>query len=87
MDIFTAGIDGWSSWGKIFQSIEAFEPLVKYIFNRHNLTFTEIEHCTPGTNAVFKVGNYVVKIFAPKESGMDTDSDELTFKKQSAILQ
>ena len=70
MNMFAANIDGWSSWRMIFQSIKDFEPLIKYIFNRHNLPFTEIEHCTPGTNAVFKVGGLVAKIFAPKESGM-----------------
>lgn len=78
MNIFTGQINGWESWGKIFQSIECFEPLLKYIFSRHNLAYTGIEHCTPGTNAVFKVGDLVVKIFAPKESGMDTDSDYKT---------
>jgi len=78
MNLFTAQINDWQSWGTIFQSIKDFEPLIKYIFNRHNLSFTEIEHCTPGTNAVFRVGSLVVKIFAPKESGMDTDSDYKT---------
>jgi len=75
---FTADINGWSSWGRIFQSIKDFELLIKYIFKRHNLHFTEIEQCKPGTNAVFKVGGLVVKIFAPKESGMDADSDYKT---------
>ncbi|AUS95334.1 hypothetical protein CDQ84_17680 [Clostridium thermosuccinogenes] len=78
MSLFTAYINGWQSWGKVFQSVKDFEPLIKYIFNRHNLPFTGIEHCTPGTNAVFKVGGLVAKIFAPKESGMDTDSDYKT---------
>jgi len=78
MNMFTANINGWSSWGKIFQSVKDFEPLIKYIFNRHNLPFTGLEHCTPGTNAVFKVGDFVVKIFAPKESGMDSDLDYRT---------
>jgi len=78
MNLFTAQINGWQSWGKIFQSIRDLEPLIKYIFRHHNLPFTEIENCTPGTNAVFKVGGLVTKIFAPKESGMDTYSDYKT---------
>ena len=76
MNMFHANIDGWSSWE--FQSIKDFELLIKYIFRRHNLPFTAVEHCTPGTNAVFKVGELVAKIFAPKESGMDTYSDYKT---------
>lgn len=75
MNMFTASINGWSTWGAVFQSIKDFELLIKYIFDRHKLPFTGIEHCTPGTNAVFKVGGLVVKIFAPKESGIDSDSD------------
>lgn len=78
MHMFNANINGWSSWGRVFQSIKDFEPLIKYIFDRHNLPFAEIEHCTPGTNAVFKVGGLAAKIFAPTESGMDTDSDYKT---------
>ena len=65
----------WTSWGKVFQAAESFGPLIKYIFKLHKLPFSSIEHCTPGTNAVFKVGSYIIKIFAPNESGMDTDSD------------
>ena len=55
MDRFTATIDGWTSWGRVFQSIEAFEPLIRHILSQHALPIAEIEHCTPGTNAVFKV--------------------------------
>ena len=78
MDRFTATIDGWTSWGRVFQSIEAFEPLIRHILSQHALPIAEIEHCTPGTNAVFKVGDLVVKIFAPKESGFETESDYQT---------
>lgn len=50
----------------------------EYIFNSHSLKFEEIEHCTPGTNAVFKIGWFIAKIFAPIESGMNTNSDYRT---------
>ena len=73
--LFSRDIHDWPSWGKVFQSIEAFAPLIRHIFQKENLPCEKIENCTPGTNAVFKVGNYIVKIFAPAESGMDTDSD------------
>jgi len=75
MNLFAAEINGWDSWGKLYQSIPAFEPLIKCIFAKEKLRFTKIEHCTPGTNAVFKVGDYVIKIFAPKESGIDSTTD------------
>jgi hypothetical protein len=31
MDRFTATIDGWTSWGRVFQSIEAFEPTARRV--------------------------------------------------------
>ncbi|MCI8353430.1 MAG: aminoglycoside phosphotransferase family protein, partial [Clostridia bacterium] len=51
-------------------------------FRREKLEFANLENLTPGTNAVFRAGNYVVKIFAPKESGLDSQADYL---KESAV--
>jgi len=71
MHLFTGQIDNFDDWGKVFQSINAFAPLVQRIFLQENLPMAEIENLTPGTNAVFKVGGYVVKIFAPFNIGQD----------------
>jgi aminoglycoside phosphotransferase (APT) family kinase protein len=63
--------------------------LIKYIFKKEKLPFDKIEKLTPGTNAVFKVGNYVIKIFAPNESGIDQTLDlqtELFAMKRSGAL-
>lgn len=78
MNRFKQTICDWSSWGKVFQSTEAFRPLIEYILEKEELPAAGITNCTPGTNAVFRVGNHIVKIFAPEESGMDTDSDYKT---------
>ena len=75
MNLFTKQIESWKDWGKVFQSIPAFTPLVEYILKKENLPSGKIENLTPGTNAVFKVGDYVVKIFAPAESGIDQTMD------------
>ena len=75
MNLFTGQINNWNDWGSIFQSIPAFTPLVEYILQKENLPSAEIENLTPGTNAVFKVGEYVIKIFAPAESGIDQTLD------------
>lgn len=74
-NLFTSRVTSWSEWGAVYQSIPAFEPLIGRIFANEGLSAAEVGHCTPGTNAVFRVGKYVVKIFAPAESGMDTLSD------------
>lgn len=76
--LFTEKIACWEDWGRIFQSIPAFEKLVAYIFEKEKLPGAEITHLTPGTNAVFRVGEYVVKIYAPGESGMDQTQSRQT---------
>lgn len=89
MSLFTHYIHGWASWGKVFQSIDAWQPLIECIFQKEKLPFTAVEYLTPGTNAVFKVGEYVVKIFAPVESGIDSTMDiqtETFAMKRSATL-
>ena len=73
--LFTEQINNWDEWGKIFQSIPAFASLVNHILKAEGLPASEIENLTPGTNAVFKTGRYVVKIYAPAESGIDQTLD------------
>ena len=75
--LFNYTIENWDDWGKVFQSIENFTPLAREIFRREKLEFTDLENLTPGTNAVFRAESYVVKIFAPKESGLDSQADYL----------
>lgn len=80
--LFNEPIHNWSEWGAIFQSIEAFTPLAKEIFRREGLAFSGLENLTPGTNAVFRTGDYVVKIFAPRESGLEPQVD---YTSESAV--
>ena len=75
MNLFTEQINNWDDWGNIFQSVPAFTPLVEHILAKEKLPSAKIENLTPGTNAVFKVGDYVIKIFAPTESGIDQSLD------------
>lgn len=75
MKLFTGRIESWADWGRVFRSVPAFSPLVEYILNKENLPPGKIENLTPGTNAVFKAGGFVVKIFAPAESGIDQTED------------
>lgn len=66
--LFNSDIHDWPSWSKVFQSIEAFEPLVKHIFSLRNIPFSSIAKLKPGTNAVFRVGAYVIKYSLPKRA-------------------
>lgn len=74
-NIFLEEIKDWDSWGKVFQHIPSFEKLINKIFEKEGLACKEISNLTAGSNAVFKVDNLVVKIFAPVESGVNTEVD------------
>lgn len=73
--LFNFEIKDWETWGKVYCLKEEFTPLIKQIFDIEGLDFKSIENCKPGTNGVFRVGNYIVKIFVPLESGYDSLPD------------
>ncbi len=73
--LFKENINGKESWEKLFQSTNAFTQLINEIYTRHNLKLEKIQNLTPGTNAVFRMGDKVIKIFAPIESGFSTGDD------------
>ncbi len=79
MGLFTETLDGWASWCRLFRSLTAFEPLVRGILRREGLPCDGLVTAAgPGTNAVFRagrIGELVVKIFAPPESGIDSPKD------------
>ncbi len=78
MFLFQKPIENWHDWGKVFQSIPDFRPIVEEILRREGLPDAPIQHLTPGTNAVFRVGEFVVKIFSPPSSGLDSAVDMAT---------
>jgi Putative homoserine kinase type II (protein kinase fold) len=77
-NLFTHTIDGKASWAALFRSTEAFSPLADHILARHGLPRAALELLAPGTNAVFGAGGYVIKIFAPDESGFGIARDYFT---------
>ena len=76
MSLFIHPINSWQDWSDVYQSIPAFAPLAAHILEIEDLPAAPLEHLTPGTNAVFRAGEYVLKIFAPPESGFN-EPDEL----------
>lgn len=82
--LFTHTITNWFDWGRVFQDKEAFAPLIHAIYAREKMpALMRIDSLTPGTNAVFRCGDTVVKIFAPRESGLQSDTD---FAVETAVL-
>ena len=71
----------WDDWAKTFQDIETFRNLIEEIFHHHNLKLSDIEQTYPATNAVFKVGEYIVKIFVPDViKPWDADDFEIEYR-------
>ena len=74
MPLFTQTLRGSEDWGKVFHEAAYWQPLIEAIYQREGLAkevaLKDIGLLTPGTNAVFRVGNTVVKIMAPEETGM-----------------
>lgn len=74
--LFSEELKDWESWGKVFYSINAFTQLIGEILRNEQLIVEgKIENLTPGSNAVFKIDNLVIKIYAPLETGVDTEYD------------
>lgn len=78
MYLFEHTIPDLDGWAAVFQNSEAFTPLVRHILDRHGLPQTAIENTTPGSHAVFRTGDYVVKVYAPDCFGWPCESDFLT---------
>lgn len=82
--LFTKRIENWEDWGSVYCDIQAFTPLVRAIYKKEGMPLPEkIENLTPGTNAVFRCGDTVVKIYAPREAGFDSRRD---FDVEKAML-
>lgn len=76
MNLFNFEIINWESWCKVFNSKKAFEPLIHHIFKIENLSeIKQITNLKPGTNAVFKADDKVIKIFVPEEAGFYADAE------------
>ncbi|MBR0438136.1 MAG: aminoglycoside phosphotransferase family protein [Clostridia bacterium] len=73
--LFTRRINDWKDWSGIFTDTEAFYPLAEAIFMKTGIPFSGLTGLAPGTNAVFRSGDYVIKIFAPPESGITGSND------------
>jgi len=71
MNLFKEEIGNWQDWSNISQSLSAFSALINFILQKENLPPAKLENLPPATNAVFKSGDFVIKIFVPTEGGMD----------------
>lgn len=83
--LFNKPLESYDDWLKVYQSIEEFKPLIQHIYLNQDITISTL---TPGTNAVFKVNNQVIKIFAPSSTKINSNDDfktEINNIKQAKI--
>ena len=75
MDLFNKPISNWDEWAGIVESADVFTPLIESIFRNEELPIAKIEALNAGMHAIFKCGDYVIKILAPIECGRDFSQD------------
>ena len=73
--VFCRPLNGWESWSSVFCDAETFTPLVHAILRSCGRLPEDPVCLTPGTNAVFAVGDAVIKLFVPIETGYDSAPD------------
>jgi serine/threonine protein kinase len=79
--LFNYNINGSDSWSRVFSNASAFAPLVERLLNKHGLPAERLVYQTPGTNAVFRAGSLLVKIFRPSEACAD-ESPEVSWRAE-----
>lgn len=68
-------IRDWETWNHVSGKISVFQDIVQEIFQKQGLPLEKIKKMPPSTHAVFRVGNYVIKIYAPREAQMEPEEE------------
>jgi len=76
-NLFKEIITDIRSWEKYKKSKEMFIPLLKYIYEINNIKFSEISSPAETSNAIFRTGDTIAKIFPPTETNLK-DGGEYT---------
>ena len=73
--LFSQPLSSWDDWSAVFRRADLFTPLVRAILASCGRPAQDPVCLTPGTNAVFAVGDAVIKLFVPAETGYDAEPD------------
>ena len=84
--VFRKELNSFDDWSRVFHDAGAVTKLCEHIFDREGLPFNGLQELEPGTNAVFRSGAYVIKVFVPQECcDHETDAGALeTYMLRSA---
>lgn len=75
--LFTHDIDSKEKWMAVKDQVSLVYPLAKYICQKAHIATDHIQQMCPSTNAVFRSGNKVIKIYAPAVAGYQAELDYL----------
>ena len=78
-NLFNQEIHNWNEWTLVYKSIRAFYKIIISLFEKEHLPLSRIENVGRSTNAVFKIGNYILKLYAIKESEIESIDRETEF--------
>ena len=69
--LFSRPLNSWDDWSAVFCRADEFTPLVRAILASCGRPAQDPVCLTPGTNAVFAVGDAVIKLFVPAENASE----------------
>lgn len=79
--IIVNSIKNLNDWKLFLSNTNAIEYLAQYIVKQSGVSVSKIERINIGTNAVFDLGNFILKIYAVSE-----DSNPMLDCKREIIL-
>jgi len=74
--LFNEIITDRGSFDRYRNSTETFMPLIKYIYEINNIKLGEVFATPQSSDAVFRIGDTVIKIFQPPEANMGSGDRE-----------
>lgn len=89
MPLFNCNVENEDDWAAVYDKSEPFEALARHILALHSLPQGKLGNTTPGSHAVFHVGEVIVKIFAPDTVGWDCEADwntEITTMRRAEAI-
>ncbi|MBP3704107.1 MAG: phosphotransferase, partial [Clostridia bacterium] len=75
MTLKAAAFTAWEDWTRITGDTALFTPLLTAIYQKHSIPFDGIAASMPATNAVFRIGTTVAKIYMPHADGSIQDKE------------
>ena len=81
--LFNTTLINKKNWLEAIKNTVEVNNLITYIFEKEKIRVSSLYPLTPSTNAVYRVGCYVIKVFAPEIIGYPAEEE---FKREIYML-